>query len=80
MHQVLIKSLINLQSLEKIIMKKVMIDIKEVDIKVDIEVDIKYPKHLHDLHSDLPLLPERMKISPIRLCVIHIIKTIMLFI
>ena len=57
-----------------------MIDIKEVDIKVDIEVDIKYPKDLHDLHSDLPLLPERMKISVIRLCVIHIIKTIMLFI
>ena len=80
MHQVLIKSLINLQSLEKIMMKKVMIDIKEVDIKVDIEVDIKYPKDLHDLHCDLSLLPERMKTSAIRLCVIHIIKTIMLFI
>ena len=27
------------------------------------EVDVKYPKKLHDLHSDLPFLPERMKIN-----------------
>ena len=27
------------------------------------EVDIKYPKKLHDLHSDLPFLPERMEIN-----------------
>ena len=26
-------------------------------------VDVKYPKNLHDLHSDLPFLPERMKIN-----------------
>ena len=26
------------------------------------EVDVKYPRRLHDLHSDLPLLPKRMKI------------------
>ena len=26
-----------------------------------LEVDVKYPKKLHDLHSDLPFLPERMK-------------------
>ena len=26
-----------------------------------LEVDIKYPRKLHDLHSDLPFLPERMK-------------------
>ena len=28
-----------------------------------LEVDVKYPKTLHDLHSDLPFLPERMKID-----------------
>ena len=28
-----------------------------------LEVDAKYPKNLHDLHSDLPSLPEKMKIS-----------------
>ena len=26
-------------------------------------VDFEYPKNLHDLHSDLPFLPERMKIN-----------------
>ena len=27
------------------------------------EVDVRYPKRLHELHSDLPFLPERMKID-----------------
>ena len=28
-----------------------------------LEVDVKYPKALHDLHSDLPFLPKKMKID-----------------
>ena len=29
----------------------------------DVILDVKYPKNLHDLHDDLPFLPERMKTS-----------------
>ena len=28
-----------------------------------LEVDVEYPKNLQKLHSDLPFLPERMKIG-----------------
>ena len=28
-----------------------------------LEVDVKYPEKLHDLHSDLPFLPKKMKID-----------------
>ena len=28
-----------------------------------LEVDVKYPRKLHDLHNDLPFLPKRMKID-----------------
>ena len=42
-----------------------------------LEVDVKYLKRLHELHSDLPFLPERMKIDKCNKCrnvmyVIHI--------
>ena len=33
------------------------------DIGYDLEVDVEYPKSRHKLHSDLPFLPERMKIN-----------------
>ena len=28
-----------------------------------LEVDVEYPKNLHELHSNLPFFPERMKIN-----------------
>ena len=36
---------------------------EDSDKEYIIEVDFKYPRRLHDLHSDLPVLPERMKID-----------------
>ena len=29
------------------------------------EVDVQYPKKLHDLHNDLQFLPERMQIEKV---------------
>ena len=52
--------------------KKYMIKFNEDFIKIYdedsdkgyiFEVDVEYPKHLHDLYSDLSFLPERMKIN-----------------
>ena len=36
---------------------------KDSDKEYILEVDVEYPKNLFDLHSDLPFLPERMKID-----------------
>ena len=30
-----------------------------------LEVDVQYTKKLHELHNDLPFLPERMKIEKV---------------
>ena len=38
-----------------------------------------YPENLHDLHSDLPFLPERMKINKCTKYAICMIKKTMLF-
>ena len=46
-----------------------------------LEVEFEYPKNLYNLHSDLPLLPERMKIDKCNklICNLHD-KKAMLFI
>ena len=36
---------------------------EETDTGYKFVVDVEYPKNLHKLHSDLPFLPERMKIN-----------------
>ena len=38
-----------------------------------LEVDVKYPKKLHYLHSDLPFLPKRIKIDKCKslVCDLH---------
>ena len=37
--------------------------IEDSDKGYTLEVDVEYPKKLHDLHSDLPFLPEKKKIN-----------------
>ena len=46
-----------------------------------LKVDVKYPKNLHNLHNDLPLLPERMKIEKVEKLLgnLHDIKKNMLY-
>ena len=39
-----------------------------------LKVDVKYPKKLHDLHSDLPFLPKRMKIDKCKKLVCNLQK------
>ena len=34
---------------------------EETDERYFLEVDIRYPGKLHELHNDLPFLPERKK-------------------
>ena len=64
-------------SAKHVINVKFIKNYNENDIKGYIlEVDVKYPKRLHDLFSDLPFLPERMEINKCKnYFVIYIIKT-----
>ena len=38
---------------------------EEADEGCFLEVDVQYPEKLHQLHNDLPFLPERMKLKKI---------------
>ena len=38
---------------------------EETDERYFLEVDVQYPEKLHNLHNDLPFLPERIKIEKI---------------
>ena len=44
------------------------LDLAKYDEKSDkgliLEVDLKYPKELHDLHNDYPLGPEKVRVMP----------------
>ena len=44
----------------------------ENDERYSLEVDVKYPEKLHNLHNDLPFLPERMKILKIETVVANL--------
>ena len=44
-----------------------------------LEVDVEYPKNLHNLHSDLPFLPERKLKNVIGSFVIFMTRKTMLF-
>ena len=39
-----------------------------------LEVDVKYPRNLHDLHSDLPFLPKRRKIDKCKKLVCNLLN------
>ena len=45
---------------------------EESDEGYFLEVDIPYPKNLHNLHNDLPFLSERMKIEKVENLVANI--------
>ena len=54
-------------SAKHVISEEFIKNYNENDIKGYIlEVDVKYPKRLHELHSDLPFLSERMEVISVK--------------
>ena len=53
---------------------------EDIDKGYIFEVDVKYPNRLQNFHSDLPFLPERMKINKCNklVCNLYYKKTILL--
>ena len=47
---------------------------EDSDKRYILEVDVKYPRKLHDLHSGLPFLPKRMKIEKCKKLVCNLRK------
>ena len=45
---------------------------EDSDVSYLLVVDIEYPKTLHMLHSDLPFLPDRMKINKVNKVVCNV--------
>ena len=52
----------------------------ESDERYFLQVDVQYPKKLHELHNDLPFLPETKKIKKVqKLYLAYLIEMNMLF-
>ena len=45
---------------------------EESDEGYFLEVDVQYPEKLHELHNDLPFLPERMKLGKVEIFVANL--------
>ena len=45
-----------------------------------LDVNVEYPKNIHDLHSDLPFLPEKMKVNKCNKLVCNLYDKTILFI
>ena len=66
---------LNVENISKLDEKLMKHYDEERDAGYILEVDVKYPERLHNLHNDLPFLPERMNTKKcISLFVIFMIK------